>query len=123
MVVEKKALYQKKKKFACDYPEAETEEAKKMKTFLDLLLELTEEGEIFTNDQLRDEVNTFLIGVSLNSHTLIHLVITEFFFMQGSDTTTSVMGFVGITLGMFPDLQVNISHKTPKRFCKKKKCL
>lgn len=39
-------------------------EMKEIKTFLDLLIELSEDGQQFTDEELRDEVNTFLIAVS-----------------------------------------------------------
>lgn len=68
VVIEKKALYYENKEIAKEYPEAQTEEilgSKRIKSLLDLLIELTEENDVFDNRQLRDEVCTFLVGVSL----------------------------------------------------------
>lgn len=38
-------------------------DTEKMKTFLDLLIELSDNGSMLTDVELRDEVNTFLIAV------------------------------------------------------------
>ncbi|KAF5304212.1 hypothetical protein FQR65_LT08019 [Abscondita terminalis] len=60
----------------------------KRKTFLELLFELSEDGEKFTIEELRDEVTTFMIA--------------------GSDTTASVNSFTFIMLGMHPDIQEKV---------------
>lgn len=70
--MEKKANYYKNKELAQKYPEAQTDDSnKRIKSLLDMLIELTEEEEVFTNRQLRDEVCTFLIGVSFFFFTWI----------------------------------------------------
>lgn len=40
-------------------------ENEKLKVFLDILLELKEAGNTFTDDDLRDEVVTMMVGVSI----------------------------------------------------------
>lgn len=40
-------------------------DSKEMKTFLELLIALSEDGSKLTDIELRDEVNTFLIAVSI----------------------------------------------------------
>lgn len=78
----------------------------RMKTFLDLLFELTECGDKFTNEQLRNEVNTFLIAVSEEIFVGFMIII----FFKGADTTASAIGFLFITLGMFPEFQVSSTN-------------
>lgn len=64
VIVKKKALYY-ENKFNNDSLEAQTEECgKKIKSLLDLMIELTERNEAFSDQQLKDEVCTFLIAVS-----------------------------------------------------------
>ncbi|KAF5292055.1 hypothetical protein FQR65_LT11321 [Abscondita terminalis] len=57
----------------------------KRKSFLDLLMELSENGSEFKNQELREEVMTFMIA--------------------GSDTSASVISYLFIVLGMYPKIQ------------------
>lgn len=61
------------------------EETKPRKAFLDLLMELSNEGTKFTDEELREEVDTMMIA--------------------GNDTTASVNSFVMLMLANFPDVQ------------------
>ncbi|KAF5292052.1 hypothetical protein FQR65_LT11318 [Abscondita terminalis] len=61
------------------------EEFSKRKSFLHLLIELSENGTEFNNEELRDEVITFLIA--------------------GNDTSATMLSFFFIVLGMYPEIQ------------------
>lgn len=63
VIAEKRNSYQKQKEYAKLCPEAQTAETTKMKSFIQILLELTEDEGIFSTDELRDEINTFLVAV------------------------------------------------------------
>lgn len=58
------------------------------KAFLDLLMELSNEGTKLTDEELREEVDTMMIA--------------------GNDTTATVNTFVIFMLANFPDIQVSI---------------
>ncbi|XP_031330686.1 cytochrome P450 4c3-like [Photinus pyralis] len=58
------------------------------KNFLQQLIELSEGGANFTDDELREEVDTFMVA--------------------GSDTTASMNSFIFIMLGMFPEIQEKV---------------
>lgn len=87
VIKEKKIAYFKKKQESKDQPEAQVEETGKLKrkAFLELLIELSEEGERLSDVDLRDEVVTFMIA--------------------GSDTTASTLCFIFTMLGMHQDVQ------------------
>ncbi|KAF5292053.1 hypothetical protein FQR65_LT11319 [Abscondita terminalis] len=61
------------------------EELSKRKSFLDLLIELSENGTEFRNQELRDEVMTFIVA--------------------GSDTNASIISYLFMVLGMYPEVQ------------------
>ncbi|KAF2885094.1 hypothetical protein ILUMI_21097 [Ignelater luminosus] len=86
VVKERRMAYQQKMKESKERPEALfEEEPKTRKTFLQQLIELSEAGANFTDEELREEVDTFMIA--------------------GSDTTASMNSFVFIMLGMFSEIQ------------------
>ncbi|XP_023312995.1 cytochrome P450 4C1-like [Anoplophora glabripennis] len=64
------------------------EEDSRKKTFLDHLIEITSQGNQFTERELRDEVDTFIIA--------------------GSDTTASTNSYVFLMLGLHKDLQEKV---------------
>lgn len=88
VVKEKREAYQKKLEEMRYLPEGYVEEETKRKTFLQQLIELSESGAKFTDEELREEVDTFMVA--------------------GSDTTASMNSFVFIMLGMYPDIQEKV---------------
>ncbi|KAF5292054.1 hypothetical protein FQR65_LT11320 [Abscondita terminalis] len=56
------------------------------KSFLDLLIELSENSTAFTNQELREEVLTFMLA--------------------GSDTSASIISYLFMVFGMYPEVQV-----------------
>ncbi|XP_045467263.1 cytochrome P450 4C1-like [Harmonia axyridis] len=64
------------------------EDEKHIKTFLDLLLEISHKGIKFTDQEMQDEVNTFISA--------------------GSDTTAVALSFCCMTLGMYPEYQQKV---------------
>ncbi|XP_017776452.1 PREDICTED: cytochrome P450 4C1-like [Nicrophorus vespilloides] len=85
----KKVINDKKveKKLKMLETEAEIDDIKKRKVFLDHLLELSEQN-LLTEEEIIDEVRTFMIG--------------------GSDTSATVISFVLVCLGMFPEYQQKV---------------
>ncbi|XP_011315522.1 cytochrome P450 4C1 [Fopius arisanus] len=75
----------KKKKQEMESGHQIIENTKPRKAFLDFLMELSHEGTKFTDEELREEVDTMMIA--------------------GNDTTASVNAFVMLMLGNFPDVQ------------------
>nr|QYA71990.1 cytochrome P450 [Anoplophora glabripennis] len=86
VIKEKKQLLDKARKQRKD--SEDFVEERKRKVFLDYLLEITTDGNQFTEQELRDEVNTFVI--------------------TGSDTTASTIAFVLIMLGLHKELQEKV---------------
>ncbi|KAF5292051.1 hypothetical protein FQR65_LT11317 [Abscondita terminalis] len=75
-------VLQKREEYRVQYND---EEFPKRKSFLNLLIELSENGTDFQNHELRDEVLTFLVG--------------------GSDTSATVISYLFIVLGIYPEIQ------------------
>ncbi|KAF5274446.1 hypothetical protein FQA39_LY18725 [Lamprigera yunnana] len=92
VVKQKREAYQKKmreeKNMSEGYVDESYSESITTKSFLQLLIELSENGACFTDEELRDEVDTFMIA--------------------GSDTTASMTSFTFIMLAMFPDIQQKV---------------
>ncbi|KAF5283094.1 hypothetical protein FQA39_LY17435 [Lamprigera yunnana] len=91
VVKQKREAYQKKmreQKMSEGYVDEGLSECITRKSFLQLLIELSENGAGFTDEELREEVDTFMIA--------------------GSDTTASTMSFAFIMLAMFPDIQQKV---------------
>ncbi|XP_015126718.1 cytochrome P450 4C1 [Diachasma alloeum] len=76
-------IKKKKRDLANDSPIIE--DTKPRKAFLDLLMELSNEGTKFTDEELREEVDTMMIA--------------------GNDTTASVNSFVMLMLANYPEVQ------------------
>ncbi|XP_023289414.1 cytochrome P450 4C1-like [Orussus abietinus] len=64
------------------------EDGPRKKIFLDLLMELTQDGTKFKDEELRDQVNTLIIA--------------------GNDTNANVSSFVMLMLASFPDIQEKV---------------
>nr|CAD7574996.1 unnamed protein product [Timema californicum] len=60
---------------------------KKRRAFLDMLLEAAQDGELMSDSDIREEVNTFMF--------------------EGHDTTASAISFSLTTLALHQDIQVN----------------
>lgn len=76
------------------------------KSFLELILEMTNEGVKFSEQDCIDEVTTFLVGVSyFKAHVLS---LRTYLYVQGSDTTSTTLGFTLLALGMFSEIQDKI---------------
>ncbi|KAI5727227.1 hypothetical protein M8J76_016574 [Diaphorina citri] len=85
LIAEKKAEFQKKKELGeLDFTE-DAKDSKKLKVFLDILLELKDAGAHFTDADIRDEVITMMIG--------------------GSETSALTNCFCLTLLGMHPEIQ------------------
>ncbi|KAF5283095.1 hypothetical protein FQA39_LY17436 [Lamprigera yunnana] len=105
VVKQKREAYQKKMREQKNMPEGYVDEGLleciTRKSFLQLLIELSENGAGFTDEELREEVNTFMVA--------------------GTDTTASMMSFTFIMLAMFPDIQRKVYEEVmdvlgPDRF-------
>lgn len=93
-------------------------EPNKMKTFLELLIELSEQGCHLTDEDIRDEVSTLLIGVSDDSCRIFSKRTSLFYFkIKGSDTTSSTQSFALMMLGMHPEIQVGFRYCLIKFCC------
>ncbi|XP_031330391.1 cytochrome P450 4C1-like [Photinus pyralis] len=89
VVRNRREAYQRKMRERRQLPEGYVDkEAPTRKTFLQQLIELSEGGANFTDDELREEVDTFMVA--------------------GSDTTASMNSFIFIMLGMHPDVQEEV---------------
>ncbi|KAF5292049.1 hypothetical protein FQR65_LT11315 [Abscondita terminalis] len=89
VVRQKREAYQKKCKEMKTMPEGYVDdEPVRRKTFLQQLIELSEEGAKFTDEELREEVDTFMVA--------------------GSDTTASMNSFTFMMLGMYPEIQEKV---------------
>ncbi|KAF2885100.1 hypothetical protein ILUMI_21103 [Ignelater luminosus] len=86
IVKKRKIEYQKDLK---ERPEASLEEGSNIaKTFLENLLDLSEKGANFTDEEIREEVDTFMLA--------------------GSDTSATASSFAFIMFGMFPEIQEKV---------------
>ncbi|XP_017778219.1 PREDICTED: cytochrome P450 4C1-like [Nicrophorus vespilloides] len=83
---EKRELYREMLKQK--HGEANIEEVSKRKAFLEYLMELSESEGKFTEDEIINEVQTFMIA--------------------GSDTSGTVVGFVLLCLGIYPEIQKKV---------------
>lgn len=86
VVTKRKALEEKPKEEL--YDDGDGEGIIKRKAFLDLLLELTSEGKKFNDEELKDEVITFIAA--------------------GTETTATTSSFAFIMLGMHPEVQQKV---------------
>lgn len=83
---------------------------KRLKVFLDTLLDLNDAGANFTNDEIRDEVVTMMIGVSIYFETresknrLQNCKIN----FQGSETSGITVCFCLLMLAIHQDIQVRL---------------
>lgn len=85
----KREAYQRKIREERQLPEGYIDkQSPTRKTFLQQLIELSEGGANFTDDELREEVDTFMVA--------------------GSDTTASMNSFIFVMLGMYPDVQEEV---------------
>lgn len=84
--------------------------------FLDLLFESSHEEGKYSQQDIRDEINTMIIAVILIYYIfykvgLLNKIEEKYlFFFQGSDTTTTTISFVFLMLASFPDIQVRTYH-------------
>jgi len=90
VIKRKKQEYIDSKADRLSIPESDTAPNKKM--FLEMLLELNDNGANFTDVELRDEVNTFMIA--------------------GSDTSVTVTSFMILMLALHPDIQQKVYEET-----------
>ncbi|KAK5638543.1 hypothetical protein RI129_012838 [Pyrocoelia pectoralis] len=88
VVKEKREAYRKKLREMRENPESYVDEPPKRNTLLQQLIELSEDGANFTDEELRMEVDTFM--------------------MAGSDTTASVSSYILMVLAMFQDVQEKV---------------
>ncbi|XP_017778218.1 PREDICTED: cytochrome P450 4C1-like [Nicrophorus vespilloides] len=84
VITDKRADFKKKEQEMKECVEAQIDEFKERKVFLDHLMELSQNQQ-FTDQEIIEEVQTFMIA--------------------GSDTSATVVSFVLICLGMFPEYQ------------------
>ncbi|KFB52265.1 AGAP010414-PA-like protein [Anopheles sinensis] len=90
MISERREMYRERKRNA-ERPEVDdTVEmvGKKQLAFLDLLLELSEDGQLLTDADIREEVDTFILG--------------------GHDTTATALGWILYLLGTEPAVQERV---------------
>ncbi|XP_045467262.1 cytochrome P450 4C1-like [Harmonia axyridis] len=84
IIAERRTEFERKLRGDC----IEEEDDKNFKTFLELLLEISHKGIRFTDQEIQDEVNTFISA--------------------GSDTTAVALSFCCMTLGMYPEYQQKV---------------
>ncbi|XP_047368012.1 cytochrome P450 4C1-like [Vespa velutina] len=69
----------------------------KQKTLFDFLFELSHEGEIYTEENTRDEINTLIIA--------------------GSETSATTISFVLLMLATFPEIQDKVYEEINRIYC------
>lgn len=87
VIVERRKVYEENLRIKQSGQEIDFEEPKR-KSFMDLLFEMSYQGEKFTDKDIKEEVDTIAA--------------------TGTDTTATSLGFAFIMLGMFPDIQQKI---------------
>ncbi|KAJ9600115.1 hypothetical protein L9F63_009591, partial [Diploptera punctata] len=85
VIAEKRALLKTEKNKSQPHEDEEEMGIKKRKAFLDLLLEASDDGKMLTDEELREEVDTFMF--------------------EGHDTTSAGICWVLFLLGLHPDVQ------------------
>lgn len=85
---------------------------KKKTAFLDLLLQSTVEGQPLSNEDIREEVDTFMFEVTQFEVVSYDLTL----YLQGHDTTTSGIAFVFYNLAMYPQIQQKVFEELRSTF-------
>lgn len=84
---------------------------KKKKAFLDMLLEATVDGKLLGNEEIREEVDTFMFAVSFCLKSDCNIII-QHLSLQGHDTTTSAISFILYNLAKHPDIQQQVFEES-----------
>lgn len=79
--------------------------ARKKMALLDLLLQSTIDGKPLTNEDIREEIDTFMFEVSAISRTRCFPFSCNFFHCQGHDTTNSAIAFTLYNIGKYQEVQ------------------
>uniref|UniRef100_A0A182YDR9 Uncharacterized protein n=1 Tax=Anopheles stephensi TaxID=30069 RepID=A0A182YDR9_ANOST len=101
----------------------ETFGVKKRMAFLDLLLQGNQAHNIMTDEDVREEVDTFMfepvsaaIGPATTDYIELNLFIPLFSFRQGHDTTTAGISWVLFLLALHPDVQERVCEEIESIF-------
>lgn len=78
------------------------------------MLEVSEAGRRFTQEELKDEVQTLISAVSVVDHKCTQETST-ICLLKGSDTIAGTVSFVLMMLGMHPKIQVQSCSSTYQR--------
>lgn len=71
---------------------------------LDILLVSTIDGKHLTNDDIREEIDTFMFEVKLISGNFL-MNFRFYFHYQGHDTTNSALAFTLYNIAKYPSIQ------------------
>lgn len=81
---------------------------KKRLAFLDLLIEASQNGTVLSNDDIREEVDTFMFEVYLFDERCSCAQHKRNYFQQGHDTTSAAISWTLFLLGSSPEIQEKV---------------